>query len=386
MTEINSILKAFAEYRNSKSAVFLATVVRVQGSSYGQPGARMLMKSGEMVGSVSGGCLEQDILEHTRVSMSENKPIVITYDNTTDEDLLWGFGLGCNGVIKVLIEKLNQDDLFNPLKFIYNCFEKQQLGIMARIVDVEGTIKTQVGAHLTLASDGAVETNIQDEELNDTLLKEAKTCLENQHSSFHIYQFSLGKVEVFLELIEPPPHLMIFGAGRDVFPVVNFAKALGWQITIVDCRANTLSKERFMLADEIILTRREILHQHLFLKDQTIALLMTHNYLDDLEILKALMGSKIKYIGCLGSQRRKAKLLEDLRRQGFDYSAKMLDKLYCPVGIDIGAKTPDAIALSIIAEIQGVLSHRQGGFLKQRSEPIHQPNAVKEIQLNESRI
>ncbi len=384
MKELNSILTAFATSKHKEEQSFLATVVNVQGSTYRRPGARMLIRStGEMVGTISGGCLENDVLEHTRVSMADGKPIVVTYDTTAEEDIVWGFGLGCNGIVQILIETLNSNNPLNPLAFIEQCFHNQQPGIIATVIAVEGTVNVQPGERFTLKSNGSVNTNIKEKYLTNVLQKYAHTALKNKNSSFHKYQLPIGKVDVFIELIQPPPHLIIFGAGRDTLPVAELAKALGWRVTIFDCRGNEASKQRFAMADEVILTRREIIHQQLCLDDYTIAVVMTHNYLDDLEILKVLIPSNIKYLGCLGSKQRIAKLLEDLHAQGVKYTLVQLQKLYAPVGIDIGADTPEAIALSIIAEMQAVLANRGGGFLKNRTEPINKSNQVREIKIEQ---
>ncbi|NEO40051.1 MAG: XdhC family protein [Moorea sp. SIOASIH] len=383
MKQLNSILAAFAKSQHNDQQVFLATVVNVQGSTYRQPGARMLITStGKMVGTISGGCLENDVFEHTRVSMADGKPIVVTYDTTADEDIIWGFGLGCNGVVNVLIEPLNQDNLLNPLAFIHQCFYNQQQGIIATVIAVEGTVNVQVGARLILQSNNRANTDIQDKYLTAALLKDAQAALENKHSSFHQYQLAVGKVDIFIEFIKPPPHLIIFGAGRDSVPVAEFAKALGWRVTIVDCRGSEVTQERFVMADQVILTRREILHKQISIDDDTIAVVMTHNYLDDLEILKVLIPAAISYLGCLGSKQRTARLLQDLRTEGIECTPIQLQKLYTPVGIDIGADSPEAIALSIIAEIQAVLANRGGGFLKHRMEPIHERNQVNKIPIN----
>ncbi|EAZ88949.1 XdhC family protein [Crocosphaera chwakensis] len=380
MKEIKSILAAWERHQYEKQETFLATVVKVQGSTYRQPGARMLITaSREMIGSISGGCLEKDILEHTRVSMQENNFFLVTYDTTADEEIIWGFGLGCNGVVTVLIERLNQENFLNPLKLIDYCFKTKKTGIIATVINVEGNINSKVGERLTITLDDQVNTNLENKKLKRALLKTAQTCLQNQQSSFYSYQLSQGKIDVFLEFIKPPPNLMIFGAGRDVIPVVDLAKILGWKITIIDCRANQETKKRFIVADEIILTRRDILHQQISIDNDTVAIVMTHNYLDDLEILKLLIPSNIKYLGCLGSKQRQEKLLQDLQNQGLNYSPEILNKLYAPMGLDIGAETPEAIALSIITEIQAVLTKRQGGFLKQRRHSIHFRHQVREI-------
>ena len=375
MKELQSILTTFAQiqHQNNSEQVFLATVVHVQGSTYRQPGARMLMTTtaDKMVGTISGGCLENDVFAHTRVSMADGNPIVVTYDTTADEDIVWGFGLGCNGVIKVLIEQLDGNDPLNPLTLIAQCFHNQAPGIIATIIAVEGEINVRVGERLILRPDNSINTNIKASNLTELLLQDVPAARENQHSSFHQYQLPLGKADVLIELIEPPPHLIVFGAGRDAIPVVKFAQDLGWRVTVMDCRASEVTQERFAMADEVILTRREILHKQICINRYTVAVVMTHNYLDDLEILKLLIPSTISYVGCLGAKQRIAKLLQYLRTNTEKLTPKQLQKLHAPVGLDIGADTPEAIALSIIAEIQGVLAQRSGGFLKNRMEPIH---------------
>ena len=386
MKEINSIITECVNSQHNSDKVFLATVVNVQGSTYRQPGARMLMtSSGKIVGTISGGCLENDVCEHTRL-MADGQIKVVTYDTSADEDIIWGFGLGCNGVVDVLIEHLVEDDLVNPLTFIHQCFCNQQPGIIATVFAVVGTINVQVGARLILNYDGAVNSNIVESALTQVLIEDAQLALKNQNSSFHKYQLLSGEVNVFMELIQPPPNLIIFGAGRDAIPVANFAKALGWQVKIIDCRAIETSKERFIMADEVMLTRREILYQQISINEYTFAVIMTHNYFDDLEILKLLIPSNLKYLGCLGSKQRTERLLTDLQKDGEEFTSKQLQKLYAPVGMDIGAETPEAIALSIVAEIQAILKNRNGGFLKDRTEPIHYRNQAGEIKINQSPV
>ncbi|OUL22299.1 XdhC/CoxI family protein [Nostoc sp. 106C] len=383
MKEITTILQAFAEIQHDAEPSFLATVVNVKGSTYRRPGARMLMtQTGSIIGMISGGCLENDVFEHTRVSMPDGQPIAITYDSTADEDIVWGFGLGCNGLVQVLIERLDRDDLLNPLVFIQECFDKHQQGAIATVFAVEGAINIKVGERLIIHPDNNITSNISEYSLKSALIKDAQIALQNQKSAINKYQLSLGRVDVFIEVIQPPTNLIIFGAGQDALPTVQFAKALGWQVTIVDCRANEATKERFTIADQIILSRREILHKQISVNEQTIAVVMTHNYLDDLEILKMVLPSSAKYLGILGPKRRTEKLLQDLLTAGVEYTSEQLEKLHSPIGLDIGADTPEAIALSIIAEIQAVLTNRCGGFLKNRTLPIHQQNEIKEISIH----
>jgi xanthine dehydrogenase accessory factor len=371
MNELQAILEAFEESQQKNETLYLATIVSTKGSTYRRPGARMLVTSaGQVVGAISGGCLENDVVEHTRQRMQLGKPIVVTYDTTAAEDIIWGFGIGCNGVVQVLIERL--DTSFNPISFIKDCFEKRQRGVIATVFNVEGSSKIAIAARLMLASDGSMITDIKEPNLLQTLVSDAKTALNLQHSSINKYQFPSGSIEVFMEVIQPPTPLIIFGAGRDAIPVVQFAKALGWHVTVVDCRANEATRDRFWLADNVILTRREIIDKQINLERDTVAVVMTHNYCDDLEILKLLLPSSVRYMGILGAKKRTQEILGKIH-----HSKEQLEKLYFPVGLDLGAETPQEIAIAIIAEIQAVLSNRCGGMLKNRNGSIHQKLEVK---------
>ena len=374
MNELQAILNAFAASQKNGETAFLATVVSTKGSTYRRRGAKMLItNAGQMVGMVSGGCLENDIYQHTRYSMPSGAPIVITYDTTADEDIVWGFGLGCNGAVQVLLEPLAPDNKFNPLTFIDQCFEQKHLGAIATIFGMEGEVNAKIGNRLMLNRDGNYTSNIADIDLKSAIMADAQTVLQNQHSTIKKYQLSSGIVEAFIEVIHPPTQLIIFGAGRDAVPVVKFAKALGWHVTVVDCRASDTTKLRFPLADQILLACRETLRQQLSVDENTVVVIMTHNYLDDLEILKMLLPSPVPYIGALGSKKRTERLLRDLSKEEIFYTKDRENRLHAPVGIDIGSETPEEIAIAIIAEIQAVLANRSGGFLKNRQGSIHQP-------------
>jgi xanthine dehydrogenase accessory factor len=369
MNELQAILKAFDESQNSGDA-FLATVVKTQGSTYRRPGAKMLITStGKMVGTISGGCLENDVFEHTRQSMSNSKAIVITYDNTAPEDIIWGFGLGCNGIVQVLIESLNLNNT-NILNYIKECLNNNHFGVIATVFNTEGEVNIKIGTRLLVNSNGNISTNIQDINFAQSLTTDAQAALINQKSTVNKYHLSNGSVEIFIEVIQPPTPLVIFGAGRDAIPVAKYAKTLGWHVTVVDCRASNATYERFLMADEIILARRETINQ-VSITERTAAVVMTHNYLDDIEIVKMLLLSSNRYAGVLGSKQRIERLLTDLRAAETIYTDDMLEKLHAPIGIDIGAETPEEIAMAIIAEVQAVLSNRNASFLKNRKKPIH---------------
>ncbi|MBW4594512.1 MAG: XdhC family protein [Brasilonema angustatum HA4187-MV1] len=373
MNELQAILTAFESSQKSGDISFLATVVKTQGSTYRRPGAKMLMTgTGEIVGTISAGCLENDVFEHTRQRMADGKPIVVTYDNTASEDILWGFGLGCNGVVQVLIERLENESTPNAIAFIQECLNNKHLGIIATVFALEGAVDLKLGSRLLLYPNGKMITDIEDANFQKCLIADAQAALVNQKSSVNNYLLPFGSAEVFIEVIQPPTPLVIFGAGHDAVPLAQFAQALGWQVTIVDCRANEATRARFPMACEVILSRREILEKQVFIDTDTVAVVMTHNYLDDLEILKTLLPSSARYIGVLGPKHRTEKLLQDLHAQGIVCTTEQLERLHSPVGIDVGAETPAEIAIAIIAEIQAVLKNHNGGFLRNRNQPIHQ--------------
>jgi xanthine dehydrogenase accessory factor len=177
--------------------------------------------------------------------------------------------------------------------------------------------------------------------------------------------------EILMERIVPPLRLVIFGAGADAIPVVRFALELGWRVEVFDGRPNYARAERFPGASIVSQCAPETVSDSVELDLGTAVLLMTHNYLQDRAVLKYVLPSTAGYVGILGPKRRTDKLLEDLQKDGHDLSEDQLDRLYAPSGLDIGAETPEQIALSIVSEIQAHVADRQGGPLRKREGPIH---------------
>ncbi|HAC62225.1 MAG TPA: xanthine dehydrogenase [Cyanothece sp. UBA12306] len=365
MHELQAIINAFELSKQEKKTTFLATIVNTFGSTYRQKGARMLItETGEMVGTLSGGCVENDLVEYTK--QITNKPLLISYDATSEEDLLWGFGLGCKGKVEILLEKLDHSLNLSPLNLINQCLKHQKQGVIATIFSVEGKLDLKIGSRFLVYPDGNIYTDIQEKDLKNRLAADTILAKNTRQNTVNRHQLSAGIVEVLIEVINPPTFLIIFGAGQDVLPVVELAKMIGWQVTVVDCRAQEKSYQRFAKADQIILTRRQIISQQISIEENTVAVVMTHNYFDDHDIIKFLLPTKIPYLGVMGSKNRIAKIIEELNP-----TKTQLEKLYSPIGLDIGADTPTEIASAIISEIQAVLTKRNGGFLKHRSQPLH---------------
>lgn len=372
ISEIQSILNAFEQSQHQGKSAFLATVVGTQGSTYRRPGARLLIaEDGQTVGLVSGGCLERDLVEHTQQRMPDHQAKVVTYDHTATEDILWGFGLGCTGTVQVLVERLYPPH--DPLTFIAQCWRDRSPGVLVSVIQAEDPA-TQLGACLTLTSHSIRVLGKTEPELIKAMSSDAQAVLQDQQSVVKQYELATQKVNVLLEFVQPPIPLMIFGAGQDAVPIAEFAKVLGWHVTVVDCRANPLSRERFATSDQVILARRERL-DCLAIEPETVAVIATHNYYDDLEALKVLLPASIRYTGLLGSKQRTKRLLQELQ-QDTTYTDVQLAKLYAPVGLDIGAETPEEIALSIITEIKAFMSGRFGGSLRTRNKRTHMEDTI----------
>ena len=371
MHELQEIINAFELNKQQGKNTFLATIVNSFGSTYRQKGAKMLItETGDMVGTLSGGCVENDIFQYTK--QIANEPLLITYDATSEEDLIWGFGLGCQGAVQILLEKLDFSWKLSPLNLISECLKNQKHGVLATIFDMKVEIDVKIGSRFFVYPDNSTYTDIEEQNLKNAIADDTISAKNIRQSTVNKYQLSSGSVDVFIEVIKPPTSLIIFGAGRDVLPVVKLAKAIGWQVTVVDCRAQEKTYQRFAFADKIILTRRDIIRQQISVEENDVAVVMTHNYFDDYNIIKFLLPTKISYLGVMGSKNRIAKIIEELNP-----TKTQLEKLYSPIGLDIGADTPAEIANAIISEIQAVLTKRNAGFLKYLSQPLHQKYDVQ---------
>jgi xanthine/CO dehydrogenase XdhC/CoxF family maturation factor len=240
------------------------------------------------------------------------------------------------------------------------------------VFHIEGQVQAQVGTRLMLHPDGTVKSDIEDTALLAQIREDAQKALDDNRSTVKVYPLPLGKAEVFIEVIQPPVPLMIFGAGHDAVPLVRLAQELGWYVTVFDSRQADGTRSRFSSADEVVLSRPEGISEQVQLDNRTVAVVMTHNYLHDLELLKTLLPSPVRYLGILGPKSRTGKLFQELQEQGIIIpTEKQLQRLYNPVGLDIGADTPEEIALSIVAEIQAVLTNHSGGSLRNKLGPIH---------------
>jgi xanthine/CO dehydrogenase XdhC/CoxF family maturation factor len=374
MSELRFILQTAARLRASAEPFLVATVMRVRGSSYRRPGARMLLTQDRWVaGSVSGGCLEGDVIKkgwwHTR----QGQPVLLTYDSTAQDEVRWGFGLGCDGVIDVLLERADSPGRLDPLAFLASCQKEQQRGVLATVFasEVPGV---PIGARLSLRGT-TVEADELLPELRERMLSDARLVREAGESSVRTYAHDGGAVTVLLEAVLPPARLFVLGAGHDAVAVVQIAHTLGWEVVVWEPHGRFATRERFALADEILFSPPAQLGARINCSERALALVMGHNYEQDRDALQLLLGTRALYIGMLGPQRRTARMLGELGGGPALADAR----IHAPVGLALGAESPQEIALSIIAEIQSVLGRASAASLRERRGPIHSGQVVAAV-------
>jgi xanthine/CO dehydrogenase XdhC/CoxF family maturation factor len=371
--ELSEILSLWKESARQKRPAVLATVVKVIGSAYRRPGARMLFPTGRSpAGVVSGGCLEEDLAERAREVLASGKPRILVYDMRSPDDIVWGLGLGCNGEIRVLLEKLGSDESADHLKFLAACRSRGRRCVLATIFRVEGSVEAAVGDRLTLSEDESERGEIGERDVAERIMMDAESVLESGRSMVVSYETSGGEVEALIEHVAPPVSLLVFGAGSDARPLVRIAKEVGWQVAVFDHRPLYAAGEHFPEADGIrILDYDKLKQLEPDIGRGAAAVIMTHHFLHDRELLKFLLPKPLLYIGILGPRKRTENLLSELRAGGMEPSEDQLRRLHGPVGLDIGSETPEEIALAIVAEIRAVLTGRHAGFLKDRQGPLH---------------
>jgi xanthine/CO dehydrogenase XdhC/CoxF family maturation factor len=376
MKEIREIITAFDEAQRLGKQTALATVVHVDGSSYRRPGARMLItEDGQLTGAISGGCLEGDALRKALLAMTQQRSKLVTYDTSDEDDAKLGMGLGCNGIIKVLIEPINAFDPSNPVQFLKAVASRRQQHVLITLFSLENKIDAQYGTCLLVSEDGSVYGRAPI--LKETLMKDAASAFEGKNSSFKNYKTENNNEVAFIEVIKPSVSVIVIGAGNDAIPLVKMADVLGWETIVVDGRHDYARKDRFVTACQVLVSKPENVLDKVTIDDQTVFLLLTHNYNYDLAMLRALLKRKVTYIGCLGPKAKLDRMVQELRDEGVVLTDEQMSGLYGPVGLDIGAETSEEIALSILAEIKAVLSSKNCQSLKTNAGTIHSRSALR---------
>lgn len=367
MKEINEILKAYSQAKSEGKKTALATVVKVEGSSYRQPGARMLVtEDGELTGAISGGCLEGDALRKALLSIHQKQNKLVTYNTNNEDDAEVGLQLGCNGIVHILFEYIGEEVSNNPIKLLQQLELEREEAVIVTVFSLKRNA-FQIGTTLFFRKDSPV-LNHNSEVLN--LISDVKEVLKTKTSVVKKLQEENDN-EALIEYIKPSISLVIAGAGNDIQPLVKMASILGWKITISEGRGTHATKKRFPRADQVSVVKPEQFLENIVIDNQTYFALMTHNYKYDLAVLKVLLKTDFHYIGILGPKSKFNRMLDDLSIEGITVSEEQMKRIHTPIGLDIGAETSEEIALSIVSEIKAVASERIGTSLKYKEGKIH---------------
>jgi len=327
-----------------------------------------------IAGSVSGGCLEGDIAYKGWWRTRGGEPVLVTYDSSVpdgadDDDVRAAFGLGCDGVVEVLLERAGGPGRLDALELADECARTQRRAVVVTVFRSTDPA-VRIGTRIALGTGGEPREETREAPLDDALraamIDDARTALEAGASCNRSYATARGQLETFIEVVLPPPRLFVLGTGHDAVPVVQLARAVGWDVTIGARRSRVTTRERFRLADEVLIGTPAELAARIDVCDRALAIVMSHDYEHDRELLGMLLATRTQYIGVLGPRTRTQRMLGELAPAAQDDP-----RLHAPVGLELGAETPQEIALAIVAEIQSVLRRAPAGSLRDRVGPIH---------------
>lgn len=353
-------LSALLEFYRSHlmdDALVLATVITTEGSTYRKPGAMMLIAADNSYqGLISGGCLEADLAAHAKEVFADGKTRNVCYDMSQSDDFDWGLGLGCDGVILLLLQRLDAKTGFGFLKTLDRALKSKKHGLLSLV-----TFSSDPG-HLPgdFALHCGDDLNTGDPELMKSMHSVEASLFSSGHDMSRRYwqdamDTSQGKVDLILIPIMPPPEILICGAGHDAIPVARLAVDMGWNCTIVDHRPGYALANRFPAGCDVRLLQPAELRVHIALDRIDAAVLMTHHLGHDQQYLSQVVEASIAYIGLLGPRARRDWLLSEIGAADVH--------VYGPAGLDIGAEMPESIALAIIAEIHAFLNRCDGSML-----------------------
>jgi len=362
MKEIADILIAYQKALKEKKKSALATVVKVEGSSYRRPGARMLITDdGMLTGAISGGCLEGDALRKALSAIHQQETKLVSYDTTDEDDAKFGIQLGCNGVVHILFEPIFPEQKINPITILKAVQQRRENAVLVTFFSLEN--QPQLGTRILYRPKQLISSL----PANEQILADTALLLEEKTSDFKEYEINGYLTSAFLEFICPPISLIIAGAGNDAQPLSEIADQLGWEVTVVDGRPTHATNLRFPKAARVLVSKPDQFLNHISTDERTAFVLMTHNYNYDVDLLGRLIATDAAYIGTLGPKRKLIRMLDELNLNTVENQTRV----HGPIGLDIGAETAEEIAISIIAEIKSIFSGASAQFLKQKNAPIH---------------
>ncbi|MND88285.1 putative xanthine dehydrogenase subunit A [compost metagenome] len=373
MSENGKLLAALEQLDADRQDYVMATVTGVEGSAYRRPGARMLISShGVTVGTVSGGCLEGELARRAWWLTESGAPVVRSYqtglkDGDADEEEALAFGLGCNGTVHILLERVTVGEAYLPVRLMRQVRKTGVPSIMATVT--RGHVGSfGIGSRASFDSLATVLPRDVPAALREQLELDLRAAFSRGRTLSQSYKVADEECEVLFEYMAPPHRLVIFGAGHDAQPLVDIAAHLGWQVAVIDARRHFAVRERFPNADQVMHVGQDCELDLSSLLDGAAAVVMTHSLSQDRHWLAESLRHQCFYVGQLGPRERTERLLLEMGAP-----AVCADQLHFPVGLDIGAESPEGVALSIMAEVTACLNHREGHSLRMRNTAIHEP-------------
>ncbi len=337
----------FEVHQRRQAPLVLATVVETQGSTYSKAGALMLIdENGIFQGMLSGGCLEGDLAIRAQVVLESGQSQLVTYDLAADNDELWGLGVGCDGLMRVLLQPLVSTQAYEPFATMLAAFDGEEAAVVSTIV--ASTLSSAPLATTFVLLSGEMRAFGAAADITAEIASSAAEFLKAGEEASQLLSRDGGEAQVMHSLIRPSPRLLVLGGGLDAEPLVRYASDMGWKCTVVDHRPGYLEKGDFAVADNIICCAADALASNIEFNGYAAAVVMSHHLVSDRDYLAQLAETEIAYIGLLGPAGRRERLLSDLGALG----SKLGGRLYGPAGLDIGGRGPSAIALSIVAQLQ----------------------------------
>jgi xanthine dehydrogenase accessory factor len=347
----------------------LATVVDVVGNAYRRPGAKMLVtEDDDGVGSITAGCLEDEVLAIAEDVVTEGRPRVEQFDLTGDDDV-WGLGVGWNGVIDILLEPL--DDSYRP---VVDAYERGEDIVALTVLDSDAADVSHGARAYATRADGSLSFDASGwpDWLLDTLEDPATKLLAAETSDTLEFEHDGERVEVFVDAVTAPPELVIFGSGHDIAPVANLGSRVDFRVTVASFRGATATDDRFPAADRVVSTSPAAIRETIDFDENTYAVVMTHNFVDDHITLEELLDTSVPYIGLLGPRVRFQEIRDELREGGVELSQEDMERIFTPAGLDLGGGTPFHIAQSVVAEVTAIRFGREPTHLTEREGHIHE--------------
>jgi xanthine dehydrogenase accessory factor len=386
MSEQRAIAHELARASRHNESIVLASVVRTEGTTYRAVGARMIVRpDGATVGLLSSGCLEGEIIERAGRVRESGKAEIMTYDGRSDDELVWGLGTGCNGLVEILLERRTPERAGALGALLSRALDDAQPSVIATVVRASGAGAPVVGARVLVQAQGDISRDGDwgESTVLDAAVADARGAQVSARRGMTLEYVLAGSGErsrgemvtaqLSFELVTPLIDLVICGSGPDAIPVARLAASLGWFVTVVDPRpAALIAPERFAGARVAECAHSESLREAVALTPRTAAVVMSHNYERDLDYLDALARSDVAYVGVLGPRARTERLLRDLESRGRALPDSMLGRLFAPIGLDLGGDGAEAIALSIVAQVSTLMHGRTGAHLRTGDAAIHE--------------